>query len=252
MLLIKEIPRKFYFMVWIFQILFAFCWFLYIFGVLGHVCPVAFLGMWNASLIGAVAFFGKRPSFSGCFFSLIITAGCFGLSYFVFHPFDSDNLVRYVNTAPFIFLGLSAILSVFAQGISIKMPERVSKQWELMIERAMEYFFVIILTIIGIGYVSFPSIKEGMYIEPPDVTEWFDTVFYRYDVYYLFLFLVVQALICNILIICGIYYEQSKIKNQHRALLLKVSGFSFLGFLLLGTWATFHLLGQESNVNEKN
>jgi hypothetical protein len=246
MLQFKNIPRKICLWVWIGQVLFTYGWFIYIYGVLGHVCPVAFLGMWNASLIGSIAVFGKRPSFIGTFLSLIITAVSFALAYFVFHPFDEDHLTRYINVAPFIILGITSILSVLAHVIGIKISEKASKVWELKIERTIEYFFVILLTIAGIAYMCIPSIKESMYIDPPDVTEWFDTLFYMYDVYNLFYFLVIQALICNVCIIIGFYFDRLKTQNSPRSLICKVLGFSFLGYLLVGTWATFHLFGLES------
>src|SRR6056297_1055275 len=85
-------------------------WFTYIFGILGHVCPAAFLGIFHASLIGSVAITKKTPRFVGLFISFLLTIILWLVSFFLLHPPTADEPI--ITVGPFVMLVLNFIVSV--------------------------------------------------------------------------------------------------------------------------------------------
>ncbi|MHA1340229.1 MAG: hypothetical protein ACTSRZ_09215 [Promethearchaeota archaeon] len=242
----KNIDKKILIICWIFQILVSLIWFGYIFGVLGHVCPVAFLGMLNSSLIGCAAISSRRPRFLGTFISLIITIGIWALTFFILHP-PVEN--RFINIPPFIALISLPFILLLIQIPLSQGKQLQSKNFEIKIAIIIEYASIFIGIPLIIAFYFIPSIKNGMYSE---VTNWFDTQFFGWDIYNLFVVLSIIWIISIICSIIGFYFEKKANNNDENAnisfkqksWILRYLGMTFLGLLLVGTWVSFHFLGQ--------
>jgi hypothetical protein len=239
-ILAKQIDSKTAWLVWIIQVILSYAWFGYIYGILGHVCPVAFLGMWNASLIGIVAWKNSRPRFIATIASLIVTAICFAFAYFILHPIDDDNLTRTITIGPFLVLAICPILALLCQKLLLLGPERGSTKIEILFEQ----FFGIIAglggLLAGIAYFIVPSIKIATWND--DTTEWFDTLFYPGDVWYLFGVLMIIALISAVCMIINWILNRRNLRSK--SIGFRILGYTFLGFVLIGTWCSFVYLGK--------
>lgn len=256
------IPKKTLLFVFFIQTIIYYSWFIYIFGILGHVCPVANLGMWTASTIGCIAFSGKRPRALGMFFSFIATFLIWGITFLFLHPnevygWEVEDPYRYINIMPFIMLGLNIVVNVLIQLAFAKMnkfdkiqgPSRNSSKLELNLERIFAGFSFIITIIIGIGYITVSWVKEQVWND--DITDWFDTVFFPGDVYRLFLFLAIIALFSGIMM--GFHFYTNKKSNSIYSFVFKVLGYTFFGFLIFGTIALFIFLGSpQSSLRSKD
>jgi len=233
---------------WIFQICVAFGWFIYIFGVLGHVCPIAFLGMWNSSLIGCVAFKSRKPSFLGTFLSFIVTAAIWLLTFFILHP-PIEN--RFINLEPFIALLLLPFILLLIQILLSKKKSLESKRIEIKIASIIETISMSAGIPIIISFFMNPMIKRSLYTTE---TKWFDTVFYGFDIYNLF---AVISIVWIFSILCSIssrYLAKKDSKSEKKLeiiWILKYLGLTFFGFLFIGTVASFLLLGMVLENNEK-
>lgn len=249
---IYQVPKKHMLISFIFQLCVYIAWFFYIYGYLGHVCPVAFLGVWHASLLGCVAFTNRRPRFIGTFITLLLSAAAWALSFFYLHPNDGSGwevevLSRVITAGPFIvfFLLIPLVLLIqvaFTKTELIQGPEKASASWELSLERMVAAFSFLITVLLGLGYNLLPIARESLWNDNP--TEWFDTVFQTGQVYYLFLFISVIALISAVFM--GIAAYAKKQQKRSKEFTYHLLGYTFLGLLAIGTWGTFVYLGKPS------
>jgi hypothetical protein len=228
-----------------------FVWFIYIFGVLGHVCPVTFLGMWHVSLFACVVFKGERPRFPGALISLVLTAGLWFLAFFYLHPFDEDNLQKTISVGPFILLILTPILDFlihipFISKISrLYVPIRLSSRVEIILEQILSIFSCIVCIIIPILFLFTPIGRSLSWNDDPQ--EWFDTLFRVGDVWRLFAFLCIIALSSGIMMLLGLVWARNK--SIVAAVSGRILGYLFFGMLFIGSWGLFVYLGkiQESH-----
>jgi hypothetical protein len=216
---------------------------MFIFGVLGHVCPVAYLGMSNAAIIGYLAFRNKSPHFIGLLFSWIIAGIGWAFSFFVLHPFDSHNLSRIVNVEPFLVLIITTVACTV--GIGIFNKDYKIPNWVIIVFQILERILMIIGLLVSIGFLSIRSFRDSMFEES---TDWFDTVFYNYDVYNLFLFLSVILLISSISSLLGWILKNKLDKNN--LLRLRLFGQTFFGMLLIGSIISLMILNGNDNIRK--
>ncbi|MBD3351976.1 MAG: hypothetical protein GF364_10870 [Candidatus Lokiarchaeota archaeon] len=255
---IHDVDRKPFLIAFFVQIAIYTAWLIYIFGVLGHVCPVAWVGVWCSSLSGCVAFSDKRPRFLGTFLSFIVTALLWGVAYFYLHPNDTfgwevDTLSKVVTVGPFIsyiatiFLTL-LIQIVFTKTEKIQGPEKVSRKIGLIFERILAGLSFLLTIVVGVVYVTVPWVKEELWDDDP--SEYLDTVFPPGGVYQLFYVLAIIAIISGIFMGFNAYIK-NKGNNLELNITTRLIGYTFLGFIAIGTIAIFIYLGTPSE-RDKN
>jgi len=253
-LIIEKLDKKNLIGIYIFQNAFYILWFAYIFGVLGHVCPVAFLGVWTASIVGCYVFTKKRPRFLGMIVSLIFTAVFWGIAFFFLHPneiygWKVDTLYRYVNLAPFIVLILTIPLLVFIQIIFTNRLKPWKRNHSTKIELLLEKLFSLVSVLgvfAGLYYTISPSMKKSSWND--STTEWFDTVFYEGDNFYLFLVLAILGIISGIFMLINwiLKYLKNEKTSSNRYITTRILGHTFFGMVLIGTWSIFVYTGAKN------
>lgn len=246
MFLYEELSPKQLKWILIVSLLSPFLWFVYIFGFLGHVCPVAFLGMWHASLFMGVVFKRERPRFPGAFLSLILTVALWLVAFFYLHPFDEENLQKSISIGPFIVLLLTPILDFLVQlpFISKKsrlyVPVKTSSRLECIFEQILSSLTCIICLVIPILFLFTPLGRELSWNDQPQ--KWFDTLYAIGDVWRLFAFLCGMALFSGIMMLMGLIWSQKK--SPIVVVSGKILGYLFLGMLLVGSWGLYVYLGE--------
>ncbi|MHA1684676.1 MAG: hypothetical protein ACTSUE_27305 [Promethearchaeota archaeon] len=241
--LYEAFGKKNLYIVWCVQVITYFCWFIYVYGFLGHVCPVTWLGMWMASLVGCAAVTNRRPKFLGTVISFVLSAMLWALSFWVLH---GDVEVRNVTIGPFVVLAMTPLLLLYVQVLLVKVPKMGRKimKWEVITGNIFEGLFSVSVLVAGLVYISVPSIRAGMEIDSD--SGWFDTVFYGWDVFNLFLFLVIIGLISSGFALAGWFLGGNKARAK-ASRTCRLVGFTFLGLLAVGTWFAFVLFGSISS-----
>lgn len=236
--------------VWIAQLIIYFGWFGYIFGVLGHVCPATFLGVWNASLLAGAVFTQKRPTFIGTFLSFLTTVIGFGFAFFVLHP--PDVPVRYINAGPFIALIITIIATTAVQVVCSKKfgrdDPRPSFRIGILFEKFIAGLTASIILLISLGYMLIPQVKSIVWNTKPQ--EWFDTLFVIGDMWYLWLVVAIIGLISAISMMMAIILERKGQTSQAAA--ARLLGHTFFGLILIGTIATFSYFGSPLETDRKD
>ena len=242
-LIANSIPKSVLKVVWGVQTSIYWIWFIYIYGILGHVCPVTFLGLWNASLIGVLAFSNRRPSFIGAFLSLLVAAIGWGISFFFLHP---QELVRNITLGPFIVVFLTPFFLIGQQYLFGN--KRISTLIELRLENYLGIILTILQSVIVISFFTVPWIRENTWNDSP--TEWFDTIFGIGDVWRLFLVIALIGLVSLFFMVISIVFTKKKYKFEW-AYGFRLLGYTLFGMLAVGTWCTFVFLGKP-NKEENN
>jgi hypothetical protein len=250
-LLIEETDKKVFLWGYLLQIAIYFSWYILIYGILGHVCPVAFLGPWSASIIGSVYYTSKKPRFLGCFISLIITILIWGFTFLFLHPNDVfgwkvDDPYRIITFGPYLMFFVNTIVSVVIQVVITRKMKpwktEVSNKLENLIEKLLSILTILIGTV---GFAVFFFFKDD--INNNNVIDWFDTQFYPGDQWILFLFIMFIALFSAIMMLYSYYQENKNRKISKKIISLTyLLGYTFLGLVVLGTIGIFIYLGTQS------
>jgi uncharacterized membrane protein YhaH (DUF805 family) len=233
--------KNLFVLIWLIQNIIFVGWFFYIYGVLGHVCPVAFLGVWASSMIASVAITNRRPRFLGAFISFIITAGLWYLAFFEFHEFDEDNLAKNITREPYYFLILTIILVNLVQIVLSKGEERQSNRFELVCEKVLTIFGYLVGFFAGLIYITVPTVKDAVWNDKPE--DWFDTVFEIGEIYYLFLFIAVIGLFAGVFGGIALITQARNDKKSRMEIISRLLAYTFLGLIFLGAWGLYVYLG---------
>ncbi|MHA1821119.1 MAG: hypothetical protein ACTSU2_01470 [Promethearchaeota archaeon] len=263
-----------------------FGWFIVIYGFIGHICPFAFVAIWALSLTACYAFTGKRPRFLGIFISFILTLLMWGFTFFYLHPnnvfgWKVDHPSRNITILPFLGYFLNLFIVFYTQIIiAKKLPtwkRTTSSRFESILDEVFAVFSMIISIIGGLYYIIWGKSSWNN-----SEQEWYDTIFRVGDVYYLFLYIAIVALISGFsflayyLLKLKDYIEERKTKQNKggtivttvpsitkdidkkikRLIILKLIGYSMVEMLIIGVWGVFVYSGKnESNyikhINEK-
>ena len=243
-------------------------WFGYIYGVLGHVCPAAFLGMWHTSVIAAFVWKEKICSVRGMMLSFLATFVCLGIAFFVLHPVDTSE--PHITPGPFVMLFVAFVVSTLINGTLLKKElkekeeskKNTSEQEEeqekeeltaLELERlqklrARKNFIperpgrlgkidgcitgltISLVFIVSLWYMVDSTIKDMVWNE--DSVAWFDTRFYAGDVWRLWLVIAIIGLISSVSMFSAMLLVK---KSPHAAINLRIIGYTVLGMLAIGT-----------------
>jgi hypothetical protein len=166
------------------------------------------------------------------------------LAFFVFHPFDESNLAVHINPEPFIILILSLLTAIIIQRIFPAKIEKESIKLELGLEKLLAFCFGFIVSlIVGAAFLFTPWPKDMLWNNRPQ--DWYDTVFGVGDVYRLFLVLACIMFATSIMMGLSYYFQIKGDKNKET--FFHLLGYTFWGFLFLGTWGTFVYLGKKND-----
>ena len=214
-------------------------WFGYIYGILGHVCPVAFIGMWHATLLSFQLKQSHRVRIFDVIFTLVLTAAIFSVCFFILQPIE-EPLSRNVVLGPILGFMLTPVilglyLSVFSRASNREAIPIIAKLCSVL-----EFLGNLAAILVPLWFFFDLNNREQMYIQ--DSMDWYDTVFSGYDVYHLFLFLAIAAFIFAIIYFIGLF-KQIMGKPPAIVLFYQILGQSFFGMLLIGTIITQTYLG---------
>lgn len=217
-------------------------WWVVVYGIFGHVCPFAFVGIWLAAIFGGRALHPRRVPWWGLFVSLVFVLAAWVGAWFVHGPEE----VRHVTPEPHAFLALAyggalAIHYLLARRAG---PAGPVSSWPRGHVRRFGYGNGILSPLVGVAYLVVPQVKEWL-DQGPDGAEWFDTVFQQFDVYYLFTYVAAMCVAFGALWWVAVGYERrGGDPGVGRA--LQATSFTVLGFIFVGLPLIFWLLRAEA------
>ncbi|MBD3353516.1 MAG: hypothetical protein GF364_18680 [Candidatus Lokiarchaeota archaeon] len=231
----------------------------YIYGIIGHICPITFLGMVMLALLASISILGKSIYRKGLYLSIAISVSFWLITFFLLHPnnlfgWKVEHPYKHITLIPVIaiiidFLIILSIQILFTKkftttsrlGHEGKLAENediqhsvFASEKKIKIEDRIAKISLAFGLIYGILYISVPQVKEWFW--NVEGTEWFDTLLSEGELWGAFLFLAIIGLFSAIFMcvsyILRNYFDSSKWKRSE--VIFHLLGYLFFGLVIAG------------------